>query len=463
MTITYVSAFLDLREDRSNDKSVDTCFGHFQTLAESGIQILVFLSKQYEHRIPQMPNLQFQYMELEDLELYKTLPKDVRLPDHRTPHHDTRNFMILMNSKLEFVKRAIDLNPFGTEHYAWIDFSICHVFKENKQTLPFLHLIGNSRLKPCLLFPGCWQANTSVSHQSVHWRFCGGFFLGDVNALTQFYQVYKENIAKIVHDTLMWEVNVWAILEQSYDWHPTWFKADHNDSIVRIPKEYIQIVASLTTSPSRMETDCRSALDSLMPQVDRIYLSVPSYYKRFQAPLQLPAYLEEAPYKEKVEVVIGEDHGPATKYLGGIGTIPRNSWVFFCDDDQEYAPNLVQRMVQTMRSVNEVYQNRYDIIQRTTSGGIIHGYVGNLANIDTLVGLPHFPLPDCAYHVDDQWMSIYYFVRSIPIVRTGIEQYSEIFKILENNHEKIGTDSLAALGTRHERVQQLANLRVTVE
>jgi hypothetical protein len=113
-------------------------------------------------------------------------------------------------------------------------------------------------------------------------------------------------------------------------------------------------------------------------------------------------------------------------------------------------------MAQTIQSTKEVYQNRYDIIQRTTSGGIIHGYVGNLANIDVLTGLPEFPLPECAYHVDDQWLSIYYFVHGVPIKSTGIEPYSEIFQILEHNHEKIGADSLASLGTRQARVHELA-------
>ena len=47
------------------------------------------------------------------------------------------------------------------------------------------------------------------------------------------------------------------------------------------------------------------------------------------------------------------------------------------------------------------------------SGGFIHGYVGNLVNRECLHPLQTFPLPECAYHVDDQWMSIYYFLNNI--------------------------------------------------
>ena len=52
-------------------------------------------------------------------------------------------------------------------------------------------------------------------------------------------------------------------------------------------------------------------------------------------------------------------------------------------------------------------------------------------------------------------MSIYYFLNNITIRPTGIEEYSDIYKILDNNHELIGIDSLASLGTRDECVRQL--------
>ena len=104
-----------------------------------------------------------------------------------------------------------------------------------------------------------------------------------------------------------------------------------------------------------------------------------------------------------------------------------------------------------------VYQNRYSIIQQTTSGGLIHGFVGNMANVEMLNDLSGFSLPECAYHIDDQWMSVYYFLHNIPILPTGIEVYSHIYRRLENNHELLGTDSLASLGTREDRVKQLAD------
>jgi hypothetical protein len=232
-----------------------------------------------------------------------------------------------------------------------------------------------------------------------------------------------------------------------------WFKADHNDSIVRIPGSAFRVVASLTSIPPRAAT-CRLALDSLIPQVDHIYLSLATQYKRF-GPWEPPAYLQEEPYRSKVTVVIGEDRGPATKYVGALTFLPENTWVFVCDDDQEYHHTLLSRMKESIEK-EAVYQNHYDSILQKTSGGLIHGYVGLLVHDSLLQGLRTFPLPEAAYFVDDQWMSIYCFLNGIPIYRTKAEHYITIFEALDGWHEKIGEASLAGLHNREAMVATLA-------
>jgi hypothetical protein len=189
--------------------------------------------------------------------------------------------------------------------------------------------------------------------------------------------------------------------------------------------------------------------------VDHVYLNIAQFYKRFQKAGELPPYLLEEPYKQKVTVTFCEDKGPATKYLGALATIPSDSWIFFCDDDQEYAPTLLDRMRSQIDQLC-IYQNRYAIITDTTSGGLIHGFVGNLGHASLYKQLPSFPLPDCAFHIDDQWLSVYAFLHNIPIRPSDIEAYSDIFKRLENGHECIGADALFSLGTRDICIQQLA-------
>lgn len=460
--VTFVTAFLDLLEDRSNDKSVDICFSHFANLCQSGISLVVFLSKVYMEKAIHAPNLHYIEIELCELATYSEGTKEpLSLPESRTDYHDTLHFMILMNAKIEFVQRAMDRNPFSSTHFAWIDFSICHVFRNLPASLRFLSTLAQSSLPElCLAFPGCWDKGQGSMYlrQAINWRYCGGFFLGDAKSLRSLYDLYRIAFPKWLGETktMMWEVNMWHKLELD-GWNCTWYRANHDDSILRIPPAMFTTVASLTTIPSRISTTCRTTIDSLLSQVAHIYLSVARHYERFQTGVVLPNYLSEEPYASKVTVVLCDDKGPATKYLGALHMIPKDVWIFFCDDDQEYAPNLLDRMRSPIEELC-VYQNRYHTIQTMTSGGLIHGYVGNLGHASLFQSLPSFPLPPCAFHVDDQWMSIYCFLKEIAIRPTGVERYVDIFRTLEDGHECIGADSLFSLGTRDERVQQLADV-----
>jgi hypothetical protein len=430
--ITFVTALLDLHEPRPADRSMEARIAYFRQLRMSGIKIHLFVSPEYAH-------LGGEVIALEDLEAYRTAPSG--LPATRNDQHDTRNFLILMNAKTELVARAMAVGT--TTHYAWIDFNICHVFRDVPRTLQYLAMLGETKLRDtCLLVPGCWGPGTFTDR--VNWRFCGGFFVGDRNSLLAFHTAHQAAYRALPH--LTWEVNTWARAEIP---KLTWYAADHTDSIVRIPPAFFYTVASLTTIPPRLDSDCRAAVESLRSQVDAVYLSVPHSYGRFGS-CSLPDWTSS------VHVCRGTDFGPATKYLGALDAIPKGAWVFICDDDQVYQSDLLARMKQSIDAIG-VYQNHYHSIRQKTSGGLVHGYVGLLIHEACLRKLRTFPLPEAARFVDDQWMSIYCWRYDIPIRPTSAESYAEIFAVLQNGHERLGRASLSGLGTRDARVQELAD------
>jgi hypothetical protein len=244
---TFVTAFIDLRENRSKNKSVDYCFLHFEKLASTGINIHLFLSSTYKNiQLPVSKNIFVEYLELEDLDTYKEVSDlNLQLPINRTEHKDTKNFMILMNAKTELVKKAIDSNVFASTHFAWIDFAINYIFK-NPDTLDYLSNIGKTKFtENFMTVPGCYSLKgfrAEYIFDAIHWRFCGGFFLGDKCSLVKFSEIYKQNFRNIVQtaNTMIWETNVWTYLELNTDWNPVWFLADHDDSIIKVPEEFFK-------------------------------------------------------------------------------------------------------------------------------------------------------------------------------------------------------------------------------
>jgi len=230
MTITFVSAFLNLKEDRPVDKSIEKHIDLFNRLQSSGIRFHLFLSPEYRGRV-HLQNGVIEYLSLEDLDTYKIAPSG--LPEHRNIQHDTRNFLILMNAKVELVKRAIESRMHASSHYAWIDFAISYVFRTPHVTNTHIREIANTEYPDrCLYVPGCWNHQTDMLN-SVSWRFCGGFFLGDEVSLLELNDLYSRHFSSMPH--LSWEVNTWAYFESHYGWKPTWYKADHDDSIVYVP------------------------------------------------------------------------------------------------------------------------------------------------------------------------------------------------------------------------------------
>lgn len=227
MQVTFVTALINLDEDRPVDKTLDRYLELFNVLQSSGVRFHLFLSPSYRGRVA-LRNGIIEYLTLAELDTFRAAPPG--LPAHRTEQHDTRNFLCLMNAKTELVRRAIDSQMHETTHFAWIDFGICYMFRTPWTTLETLRAM--TTLPPsCLYLPGCWESRTS-SIDAVTWRFCGSFFVGDKASCLDFAKRALEVLPTLPH--LTWEVNVWAHLE-TLGWTPTWYKADHNDSILNVP------------------------------------------------------------------------------------------------------------------------------------------------------------------------------------------------------------------------------------
>jgi hypothetical protein len=249
---TFVTAFYNLHESHFEVRSIETIVSNFKKIAVSGIPICLYLSNDFAHVQSELSefenvkvmNTTFGTVEngetLSDLQVAKISNEtSCTLPPNRNIKKDTKNYMILMNSKIEFVHDVMEQNPFATEQFAWIDFGIMYIIKDEEKVLNHLKTISNTELNSDLLFPVCWNLDTSKINvpfifERIHWRFCGGFFIGKKEALKDFYTKSMTMVRKMVteRNCLLWEVNVWALLEIFDDWKPSVYYADHNDSML---------------------------------------------------------------------------------------------------------------------------------------------------------------------------------------------------------------------------------------
>jgi len=242
MTVTFVSAFIDLKESREVSRTPLSRFHFFEELASTGINIHLFLSYSYkgycETVLGARENVFVDYIELADLATYKELAGvTYTIPFSENPVKDTANYHIINNAKIEFVESAIKQNRFPANAYAWIDFSIGHMFRKTSETLNYLK--GIEFLEKGILLPGCWPAHYGANElfSRISWRFCGSFFIGDSESLLKFAELYRAKFRSTVEKSgvLPWEVNIWHHLELHEGFSPIWYAADHNDTIVQFP------------------------------------------------------------------------------------------------------------------------------------------------------------------------------------------------------------------------------------
>lgn len=244
---TFVTAMIDLNENRPEGKDIKTYLKHFKELADTRVQLHVYISKSYYDQFVDTfgnyKNIHIETKNLEDLEISKQLvdidcarPSVIFENTKQTPNYNKVN-----NSKAELVYLASKKNVFNAEQFAWIDFGINHVIK-NKKT--YKHLLKTKLNTDTLIVPVIWDKNKDRADDfnRINWRFAGGFFIGKKDAIRNFYELYTDNFKNSVKNKgiLPWEVNFWAYLEEIYNWDTLNYKADHDDTILMIPSYFLE-------------------------------------------------------------------------------------------------------------------------------------------------------------------------------------------------------------------------------
>lgn len=270
--VTFVTAFMNIYDKPLHDiRDIAWRFDHFAKIVETGIPLCVYVDQSSEEYMRQFIELLsedgncgtdhvkiMRVMNITDTWIHKECLKfsggagfaGAKMPKNRTQTKDTYEYMVLMHSKVEFLKDAIEQNPWSTKYFSWIDFNIWHIFKDSELSRRQLCQIAYSEINTdSILIPGCWSkmdANeelvTDTILNSIHWRFCGGFILGHQDQIMDLWNMYQKYWPIFMDKygdngklPMLWEVNFWTWLEAFHDWKPTWYSADHDDRIIQIP------------------------------------------------------------------------------------------------------------------------------------------------------------------------------------------------------------------------------------
>lgn len=241
-SLTYVSCFVNIN-CKEPHKTHQWRMDNFIHIAKTGVPIVLYVDEEIKLAYDWS---KFSNVVLRDVDYSKSWTYKVcslyktNLPASRNMVKDSFLFLCLMNMKIEFIVNAVNENPFNTNHFAWIDFNLSHIFKQKTATCEYMKFLTTCKWNPRFIAnPGCWDKGQGIENivDNINWRFCGGFMVGDGQSFLDLFDLYLEHFTIFMHRYrhITWEVNFWAWLEVNANWEIVWFKADHDDSIVRIP------------------------------------------------------------------------------------------------------------------------------------------------------------------------------------------------------------------------------------
>lgn len=218
MNTTIVSAFIE----NTNERKSEFYLERGKKLLELPYKKIIFIEKNNIDYFKDYKNDNTLFVEYskDDLTSIYDIPKDIILPKNRNKEKDTLMYLLVMNNKSEWIRKAIELKFYNTPNYIWIDFGITHVLKNyidkfeqvvgtcitKKYDKIRIGAINNLNLKS----PYGLNLESDDKYNYPLWFFAGGVVGGHKDHLLLFADLCKNKLKQLINSNrITWEVNVW--------------------------------------------------------------------------------------------------------------------------------------------------------------------------------------------------------------------------------------------------------------
>lgn len=104
--------------------------------------------------------------------------------------HETPMYIILNNNKFDFMETAINLNPFDSSHFIWMDFGINHVALNMEKIDDWFYEIPN-KIKQLCINPYIENVENKSMFHNIYHHMAGGFFTGSKENLMKYIDLFK--------------------------------------------------------------------------------------------------------------------------------------------------------------------------------------------------------------------------------------------------------------------------------
>lgn len=211
LKVTIVTMFYKIREKENNNSGsrLNHSVERYLNMAKDFIlklnynlivftdsdDIIDFVANERKSKI-KIYNLPF-----EDTYFYRHLDKLHELQKKFRIHngnleHETPMYIILNNNKFDFIDRAINLNPFNSTHFVWMDFGINHVAQNTELIHEWITCIPD-KIKQLCINPYIEKVEDKRMFENIYHHMAGGLFSGSAENLLKYIELFKQKTEQI--------------------------------------------------------------------------------------------------------------------------------------------------------------------------------------------------------------------------------------------------------------------------
>jgi hypothetical protein len=110
--------------------------------------------------------------------------------------HETPMYIIVTNNKFDFIQSAIELNPFKSNHFIWMDFGINHVALNTEKISEWIFNTPD-KIKQLCINPYIEYIDNKQMFKYIYHHMAGGLFSGSSKNLLEYCKLFKKKTEQI--------------------------------------------------------------------------------------------------------------------------------------------------------------------------------------------------------------------------------------------------------------------------
>jgi len=114
-------------------------------------------------------------------------------------NHETPMYIILNNNKFDFMEYSININPFNSSHFIWLDFAINHVALNVELISEWINNIPD-KIKQLCINPYIEDLENKEMFRYIYHHTAGGLFTGSKDYLLKYCELFKKKTQQIYNE-----------------------------------------------------------------------------------------------------------------------------------------------------------------------------------------------------------------------------------------------------------------------